>query len=399
MIEMRTATALLKYLILPRLQKDADFKELKASDIFWAKFTSDFLNYEKDPKPVFAALYSLELEDPEKIIKKLPTVYGSWLEELAELYVMGTSSNESEELHLNKNTTFNRHVSFFRELKNAATHLERRRMIKEMPLAYAALTDEISDEHIQAALKERGREELRAKFKIWDEEMAEEKMILPSAEYSYSMSPPNERTEEGPIELPKRPRSKDSSFSYKWFYAVAAVLLIGFFIWQPTQRSNEELFNSYAGSQQVISKIDFSELGDTENAVVTRGGEYRLPGLTLYESESALEAINYIRQQEFYKAKNILEKLDPAGKNTEVLFFLAFAQLNTGEVDQAVEILETLSLKTDYSFKEESQFQLALGYLAQDDKANAKKLLRKLEEGHGKYSGEASAILKDMKWF
>ncbi len=396
---MRTAIALLKNLILPQLEKDADFKQLKASDIFWAKFTSDFLNYEKDPKPVFAAVYSLELEDPEKIIKKLPTVYESWFEELAELYVMGTSSNELNELHLNSNSTFNRHVSFFKELKNAVTYLERRRMIKEMPLAYAALSDGISDDHIQAAAKERGREELRTKFKIWDEEMAEEKIEMIFSESSYSMHPPKERTEKGTVEMSKRARSKDISSSYRWLYAVAAVLLIGFFIWQPTQKSNEELFNSYAGSQQVISKINFSELGNTENAVVTRGGEYRLPGLTHNESESALEASNYIQQQEFYKAKNILEQLDPAGKNAEVLFFLAFAQLNTGEIDLGVENLETLSQKTDYIFQEESQFQLALGYLAQDDKASAKKLLHKLEEDQGKYSGEASAILKDMKWF
>ena len=399
MTEMRTATALLKNILLPRFEKDANFKEVKASDIFWAKFTLDFLNYEKDPKPVFAAVYSFELEDPEKIIQKLPTVYESWIEELAELHVKGTSSNEFDELHLNSNSKFNKHVSYFRELKNAATYLERRRMIKEMPLAYAALTDEISDDHIQAAVKERGREELRAKFKIWDEEMSEEEMLLPSAEYSYSISPPKEGTEKETIELLKSSRSKDGNFSYKWLYAIAAVLLIGFFIWQPTQKSNEELFNTYARSQQVISKIDFSELSDAENAIVTRGGEYRLLGLTQIESENALEAINYIRQREFYKAKNILEQLDPAEKNAEVLFFLAFAQLNTGEIDLGVENLETLSQKTNYIFQEESQFQLALGYLAQDDKASAKKLLRKLEEEQGKYSVEASAILKDMKWF
>ncbi|AVR44752.1 hypothetical protein C7S20_05435 [Christiangramia fulva] len=396
---MRTATALLKNIILPRFEKDANFKEVKPSDSFWAKFTLDFLNYEKDPKPVFAAVYSLELEDPEKIIEKLPTVYESWLEVLAELQVKGKSSKEFDELHLNGNSTFNKHVSFFRELKNAATYLERRRMIKEMPLAYASLTDEISDDHIQAAVKEKGREELRAKFKIWDEEMNEKKVEMMFSESSFSMPSPKERTEKGTIELPKSSRSKNGNFSYKWLYAIAAVLLIGFFIWQPTQKSNEELFNSYAGSQQVISKIDFSDLSDAENAIVTRGGEYRLPGLTQLESENALEAINYIRQQEFYKAENILEQLNPAEKNAEVLFFLAFAQLNTGKIERAIENLEPLSQKSNYIFQEESQFQLALGYLAQDDKASAKKLLRKLEEEHGKYSGEASAILKDMKWF
>lgn len=395
---MKTAITLLKNLILPRLEKDANFKQ-QPGDIFWPKFTADFLFYKKDPKPVFAAIYSLELEDPESIINKLPSIHSSLTEELAEQYVLGIRSEAVKRLRQNGNAAFEEHVAFFSELKNVSTYLERRRMIEEMPTTYAAISEEIPDDAIQAVIKKKGREELKNRFKIWDEEMNKEKIDMTSVEISSSMPPPKERTERKTKGLSKSTTSKDNNFSYKWLYAVAAVLLIGFFVWQPTQKSNEELFNSYAGNVRYLSNMDFSELGETEDAVVTRGGEFRFSGLTQNESESALEAINCIQRQEFHNAKNILEKLNPAGRSAELLFLLAFAQLNTGEIDRAVEKLEILSQTTSYTFQEEAQFHLALGYLAQGDNASARKVLRKLEEDQGKYAVEASAILEDMKWF
>ncbi|WP_300436004.1 hypothetical protein [Christiangramia sp.] len=412
---MKTDVTIIKELFLSHIEKKFSFNaeqnfmvsrkekplnvEQNDSD-YWKKLAVDLVDYENDPKPVYEAVYRLEPEDPERMIKKLPRLYKIYLEELAEQYVLGNEFPPTTRLLKEKNASFLGDVVFFRELKNAATTLERTRMIKNMPSTYAALSEEISEEDIQTAVKKKGREELLAKFKAWDQEMEVEKTSEESAVEEAKVVP-SAQAEEEEQELPtlQTAKPKPGIYSYSWLYAVAAILLIGFFIWQPTQKSNEELFNSYAGSQQVISKIDFSELGDTENAVVTRGGEYRLPGLTQNESEKALEAINYIRQQEFYKAKNILEQLAPEEKNAEVLFFLALTQLNTGEIERAVENLKVLSKRRDNILQKESQFQLALGYLAQDDKASAKKLLRKLEEDQGKYSGEASAILKDMKWF
>lgn len=398
---METATAILKNLIIPRLEKDSNFRQQQNGNIFWTEFTANFLNYEKDPKPVFVTIYSLELEDPERILKKLPAVYNSFTEELAEQYVLGNKSEAMDRLHQNGDVLFREHVTFFRELKNAATYLERKRMIEEMPATYAALSNEISDDAIQAVIKKEGREELRNKFKVWDEEMKEEIIDLSSAQYSYSLPHPNERPDKKIKELPtiKTAAPKSGDFPFKWVYAIAAVLLIGFFIWQPTQQSGSELFNSYAGNKEVLSKIDLSELGGTNDGVATRGGEFQLSGLTQNESEKAFEAISYFQEQQFFKSKRILEGISLAGKNDDLLLFLAITQLNTGEIDRAVENLEELQVKSRFRYEQVVQFHLALGYLQQGNNRRAKTLLKRLEVDQGKFSVQASQILGDMRWF
>lgn len=399
---METATAILKDLLLPQLEKDAKYRSQENPEIFWAKFTVDFLDYESDPKPVFAAVYRFELEDPERIIKKLPSIHNTFIEQLAEQYVLGKESEAINTLKQNDNGLFQEHVVFFRELKNAITLLERRRMIDEMPAAYAALSEEISDESIQAVIKKKGREDLRAKFNAWDEEIDKEKAeeLFIGTNNSMSYIPPDvPEKEREKSSLPEKARRKPDSSSYSWMYAVAAILLIGFFIWQPTQKSNTELFNSYAGSEEVLSEINFSKFGGTADAVATRGGEFRLSGYTKGETEQALEAISLFQQQEFNSAKNILEELNPRGKNEDLLFFLAVSRLNSGEIDKAVQELEFLDQKPNYPYEEEVEFYLALGYLKKGNESSAKTLLEELKNSAGKFARQAGEILKDMRWF
>ena len=81
---MKTATSIVKNIFQAQLEKDSQFDLQKLTDVFWEKTTRAFLNYETDPKPLYATIYSLELQDPEKVISKSSGYHSSFLKELAE---------------------------------------------------------------------------------------------------------------------------------------------------------------------------------------------------------------------------------------------------------------------------------------------------------------------------
>ena len=80
---MKLAIDIVQSFLLPKLKKDASFDANQMNIAFWETFTNAFLDFEKDAKPVYASIYSLELKDAEKIISKLDTVYISFIKELA----------------------------------------------------------------------------------------------------------------------------------------------------------------------------------------------------------------------------------------------------------------------------------------------------------------------------
>ena len=88
----------IKNILLPKLKKDAKFSEEKVYNAFWEKFTTDLLHFEEDAKPLYASIYNLELDDPEKIIDKLPTIYSQFLKELAESYVLYQTTEATDYL-------------------------------------------------------------------------------------------------------------------------------------------------------------------------------------------------------------------------------------------------------------------------------------------------------------
>ena len=100
---MKLAIDIVQPLLLPKLEKDASFDANRTNIAFWETFTTAFLDFERDAKPVYAAIYSLELKDAEKIISKLDTVYISFIKELAENHVLGISSEAIAYLITSKN--------------------------------------------------------------------------------------------------------------------------------------------------------------------------------------------------------------------------------------------------------------------------------------------------------
>ncbi len=208
---MKLAIDIVQSLLLPKLEKDASFDTNQTNIAFWETFTSALLDFEKDAKPVYAAVYSLGLKDAEKIISKLDTVYISLIKELAENHVLGISSEAIAYLITSKNSAFEKEVHFFTDLENAIKKVERKRIKTELPKAFDKLNFEISDDAVALAITKKEREALKEKMNTWDDELV--------------------ATEDAPVyTISTKKESKVISLS--WIkYAVAACLVLGLGVW------------------------------------------------------------------------------------------------------------------------------------------------------------------------
>lgn len=169
---MKLAINVVQNLLLPVLEKDSQFDVNKLNLIFWETFTKGLLDFEKDAKPLYAAIYRLELDDPEKIISALENIYTSFIKALAEEYVLGNTAEVFENLLTAKNTLFEKQVHFFTNLEKAIKKVERSRIKTSLPIAFEKLTFELPENTIEAAIKKKEREALKEKMKVWDEELS-----------------------------------------------------------------------------------------------------------------------------------------------------------------------------------------------------------------------------------
>ena len=168
---MKLAIDIVQSLLLPKLEKDASFDINQTNIAFWETFTTALLDFEKDVKPVYATIYSLELKDAEKIISKLDTVYISFIKELSENHVLGISSKAIDYLITSKNSTFEKEVHFFTDLQNAIKKVGRKRIKTELPNTFDKLSFEISDDAIALAITKKEREALKEKMNAWDDQL------------------------------------------------------------------------------------------------------------------------------------------------------------------------------------------------------------------------------------
>lgn len=208
---MKLATAILKNLLLPKLEKDSLFEVSKLSDSFLESFVTALCDFEKDAKPVHELLWQLELVDTAKINAKLETIYIAFIKEMAEHFVLGHTSEISILLLETKNPTFEKEVLFFTHLKNAITKIERKQIKEKLPDYFNELTFTIDDETINNVLKKKSREDLKKKMAGWDDEL-----ILSEKPLVHSIAP-----------------KKDTKvISLTWIkYTVAASFVFGLGFW------------------------------------------------------------------------------------------------------------------------------------------------------------------------
>ena len=157
----------LKYIIEPFLQNDEKITE-------WDSIIDGFLLYQTKPQVLIGIIKKLNLKNSEKIISKLPDLHDDFFEELSESYALGESTEVGNKLIEENNNLFVEKVNYYETLRSVITKMERKRIIDEFKAE-----DAISDESIEIAFKRKGREEMKAKFNQWDDELEEEKKIKP----------------------------------------------------------------------------------------------------------------------------------------------------------------------------------------------------------------------------
>lgn len=374
-------TLVIKNILLPKLEKDTKFSEEKVDSAFWEKLASYLLHFEEDAKPLYTGIYSLELDNPEKIIDKLPNIYAQFLKELAESYVLGQTSEATDYLLKMNNEAFFKEVQFLQTMQQAIKSVERKRIKAHLPKSYERLTFELSDADLANVARKKGREDLREKFKQWDKELVEESVPIVS------------------MLANEKQKTKVILLSWMKYASIAAIFIIGFMIWQPNKLPNDKLFSQYNSEESIIQSIDYQKMATISESGGERGSEILFQNYTKSETNDAMAAIELFKNNNFEKSKQILIALNPKEKNNQLLLFLAIAQLKTNEVNEAVSNLEFLNAISNYEFSDEAKFHLALGYIKQNEKKKAKVLLVTLVTNDSKYSKPSQEILDKIRWF
>lgn len=244
---MTTAENIVKTILNPVLEKDNTFKSLTVPVDFWEKFAKALPNYELDSKPLYALIYSLELDDPENVISKIPVISNSFIKELAEDYVLNGNSEIALHLIQNHNKAFEDEVSFLQTFQKVIKKVERKRIKEDLPQAQERLSFELSDNEMALVAKKKGREDLKAKMKSWDNEIANV-------------------TSEVPV-IAMTPKASSRVISLAWAkYAVAAcsVIVLGTWVYLGNFKVDEPK-NDVVVTPDVNKKTEEDTLKDNKN--------------------------------------------------------------------------------------------------------------------------------------
>ena len=205
-------TPIIKNILLPKLKKDSKYSDEKVVASFWKNFSTVLVRFEENAQPLYTAIYSLELGNPEQIIDKLPKIYAQFLKELAECYVLGQTSEATDYLVKSNNKTFLKEVQFLKTMQQAIKSVERKRIKTELPQSYARLTFELSETEIANAIKKKAREELKKKMKLWDAELEDGVPVISMANLEDEIT--SDKT-----------RSKVISLSWMKYAAAASIII------------------------------------------------------------------------------------------------------------------------------------------------------------------------------
>jgi hypothetical protein len=293
---MKLATAILKKLLLPNLEKDSKFEVSKITDSFLESLAKSFCDFEKDTESVYKILYRLELNDTEKINSKSAIIYTAFIKELAENYVLGNSSEVIDYLVDSNNNTFKKEVEFFTNLKNAITKIERKRIKEELPTGFDKLTFEISDNEIELAIRKKERESLKEKMKVWDSELSS--------------------SDEKPVyTIDNKPKSRVISLSWIQYAAAACVILaVGVFFFKQSSNTNSNLIQPTDNSvvsvpvKEKMENIQIPSEALAEVAIVTKNATIIESGMGYASGSNKVKVIEHNQKERKLSIEKAIEK-------------------------------------------------------------------------------------------
>lgn len=155
----------------------------------------------------------------------------------------------------------------------------------------------------------------------------------------------------------------------KWLSGIAAILVIGLFVWAPW---NANLYETYADNSKML--------------VTERGPE------SLSELDKAASLYN---DMDYEAAKVALGKLYiKQSSNAMIAYYYGMSLVKTNELDEARKIF-TVLYDGESVFKYEAAYSVALSYLKEDNKVDAKTWLQKIPAGTTKFE-QAKELLGKM---
>jgi hypothetical protein len=159
-----------------------------------------------------------------------------------------------------------------------------------------------------------------------------------------------------------KPEAKVVSFKNysRWISGVAAILLIGFFLFNPWRKSLYDEYNTA-----------------TTMSVAERGAG----------PQTALEkAAAYYNNKKFTNAETLLAKQYAANaKNSLVAYYYAITLIQNNQEANARVVLENL-YNGDSAFKYDAAYHIALSYVKEKNNAEAKKWLKLVPVGTSNYN-------------
>jgi len=167
------------------------------------------------------------------------------------------------------------------------------------------------------------------------------------------------------------PETKVVSFkpAIKWLGAIAAVLVIGLFIWAPW---NSNLYDSYSDQgDMLVTERGATEAGDLDKAA------------SLYNAKN------------YAAATVMLEKLySEQSSNSMIGYYYGLSLLKTSEVEKSRKILTPI-YNGESVLKYDAAYAIALGYLKANNKVDCKAWLEKIPAGTTRYQ-QAKELLGEL---
>ena len=170
---------------------------------------------------------------------------------------------------------------------------------------------------------------------------------------------------------------KTSQSSRKWWLAAASILILltaGFFF-LTNEASSEQLFaNYYEPAKNIIHPI-------------VRNGD---------DPSKLTEAFLAYQKNEFELAGQLLTEEYESTNRSELIFYRAICQIETGQTDLAIKNLISHQEYKDV-MSDKTGWYLALAYLKTDKKAEAKAVLEEIVNNTGSFKlKEAKSLLKKL---
>ena len=189
-----------------------------------------------------------------------------------------------------------------------------------------------------------------------------------------------------------------------WTVSMAAILAgFIFLLWQPTQSSNQKIFELYAvvSPDTIFRNIITSYNGDmVRGNNLIRGDECIIENFTNDDCNKAEKALKYYNDKNYSLVVRELDSIkNLKKKNSILLLYLAISQLKAGDVDKAIGSFEYLSSIKGFSYKEQSEYYYGLALLKNGKLSEARAKFKSVKQYNGKYTVEAKKILKQMRWF